>query len=99
MRRPLILFFNPFFATFPDTGRLGCSLACDFTQDRARMAEADAIVIHLPNCERIWQARKYPGQLWVAWSQESDVTVPALREPKFMRHFDLTMTYRRDADV
>ena len=99
MRRPLILFFNPFFATFPDTGGLECGQACDFTQDRARMAEADAIVIHLPNCERIWEARKYPGQLWVAWSQESDVTVPALLEPKFMSHFDLAMTYRRDADV
>src|SRR5205085_6674123 len=53
MPRPLILFFNPFFATFPDVGRLACRQARDFTQDRARMAEADAIVIHLPSCERI----------------------------------------------
>jgi hypothetical protein len=99
MCAPLILFFNPFFAEFPDTSNLECRHDCEFTNDRARMAEADAVVIHLPDCRRIWEARKYPGQLWVAWCLESDVTMPALRDARFMRHFDLTMTYRRDADV
>jgi hypothetical protein len=95
MARPLILFFNSFFGTFPDTS----ALSCEFTHDRSRLAEAEAVIIHLPGCRRIWEARKYPGQLWVAWSLESDVTVPALRDPRFMRHFDLTMTYRRDGDI
>jgi len=99
MRRPLILFFNSFFGRFPDTPALACSQHCDFTHERSRLAEADAVIIHLPGCRRIWEARKYPGQLWVAWSLESDVTVPALRDPRFMRHFDLTMTYRRDGDI
>jgi hypothetical protein len=99
MRRPLILFFNSFFGTFPDTSALAGSQHCDFTHDRSRLAEADAVIIHLPGCRRIWEARKYPGQLWVAWSLESDVTVPALRDPRFMRHFELTMTYRRDGDI
>ncbi len=99
MPRPLILFYNPFFTEFPDTSDLECQDRCEFTHERARFAEADAVVIHLPACPRIWEARKYPGQLWVAWSLESDVMVPALGNPRFMRHFDLTMTYRRDADV
>jgi len=99
-RRPLILFFNSYFGTYPDTAALGGSAkACDFTADRGRMAEADAVIIHLPGCRRIWEARKYPGQLWVAWCVESDVTTPALGDPRFMRHFDLTMTYRRNSDV
>ena len=100
MRRPLILFFNSMFGEYPDTASLpGDAAACDFTRDRSRMAEADAVIIHLPGCRRIWEARKYPGQLWVAWNLESDVTVPAMRDPRFMRHFDLTMTYRRDSDI
>jgi hypothetical protein len=99
MRRPLILFFNPFFTKFPDTSALDCRAGCDFTHDRSRAAEANALVIHLPACPQIWEARKYPGQLWVAWCLESDVTMPLLREANVMRHFDLTMTYRRDSDV
>src|SRR4029077_5093283 len=93
MARPLILFFNSFFGTFPDTSVLSCSQLCEFTHDRSRLAEADAVIIHLPGCRRIWEARKYPGQLWVAWSLESDVTVPAMRDPRFMRLLDLHMTY------
>lgn len=100
MRRPLILFFNSFFGRYPDTASLGGgAAACDFTGDRSRIAEADVVILHLPGCRRIWEARKYPGQLWVAWCMESDVTIPALNDPRFMRHFDLTMTYRRNSDV
>lgn len=99
MRPPLILLFNPSYDRFPDRDSLACRVPCEFTRDRSRMAEADALIIHLPGCERIWEARKYPGQLWVAWCRESDVTIPALRRPGFMRYFDLTMTYRREADV
>jgi glycosyl transferase family 10 (putative fucosyltransferase) len=99
MGAPLILFFNPFFAEFPDTSGLECRGACEFTHDRARMAEADAVVIHLPTATRLWEVPKYPGQLWVALSLESDVTVPLLRQARFMRHVDLAMTYRRDADI
>jgi hypothetical protein len=35
----------------------------------------------------------------VAWSLESDRFYPRLRDPKYMRQFDLTMTYRWDSDV
>ena len=42
---------------------------------------------------------KRAGQLWVAWSMESKANYQRLRDPAFMRQFDLTMTYRLDADV
>ena len=100
MRRPLILFFNSAFGEYPDTGALpGNATACDFSTDRARVAEADAVIFHLAGCRRIWEARKYPGQLWVAWNLESDITVPVMRDRRFMHHFDLTMTYRRDGHI
>ncbi len=95
MRRPLILFYNSLFGIYPDTA----GLSCEFTNDPSRVAEADAVIFHLPTCRNIWEARKYPGQLWVAWSQESDVNVRALRRPRFMSHFELSATYRRDSDV
>jgi hypothetical protein len=37
--------------------------------------------------------------MWVAYSMESEVYVPALTDAHYMTVFDLTMTYRRDADV
>jgi hypothetical protein len=43
--------------------------------------------------------RKRRGQKWVALSMESEVNYPRLRDPQFMRPFDLTMTYRLDADI
>jgi hypothetical protein len=35
----------------------------------------------------------------VAYSLESDVNYPQLRDPEYMAHFDFTMTYRWDSDV
>jgi alpha-1,3-fucosyltransferase 10 len=99
VRRPLILFYNAFFDAYPDTSRLACAGECEFTSERSRMAEAGAVIFHLPRCPRIWEARKYPGQLWVGWSQESEVNVRALRRARFMAHFDLIATYRRCSDL
>jgi hypothetical protein len=53
MRPPLILFFNPPFGEYPDTSRLSCRGACEFTHDHGRFAEADAVIIHIPACPRI----------------------------------------------
>ncbi len=72
---------------------------CEITEDRRRLDEADAVVFHVPTLRFYHRPRKRPGQLWVAWSLESDVNYPNLSDPAFMARFDLTMTYRRDADV
>ncbi len=71
----------------------------EITTDRRRLADADAVVFHVPDLRFYHRPRKRPGQIWVAWSIESEANYPKLRDPAFMTRFDLTMTYRRDADV
>lgn len=73
-----------------------------FTTDRLRFAEADAAVFHIPEWRYGTGAlmpKKPAGQAWIAWSMESEVHYPLLADPDFMRHFDLSMTYRLDSDI
>jgi len=71
----------------------------EITTDRIRLAEADVVVFHVPELRFFRLRRKRPGQLWVAWSIESEENCPRLRDRRYMSRFDLTMTHRRDADV
>jgi hypothetical protein len=95
----LILFYNTIFGSPIACGPDDLLPGCEATYDRARFGEADAVVFHIPNLWFWQRPRKRPGQLWVAFSIESDVNYPILRDPARMARFDLTMTYRRDADV
>jgi hypothetical protein len=76
-----------------------CGGRCLFVMDRRRLFEADAVVFHVPTLPAGTLPAKRPGQVWIAYSMESEVYYPALTDPGFMAAFDLTMTYRRDADV
>ncbi|TWS95117.1 glycosyltransferase family 10 domain-containing protein [Reyranella sp. CPCC 100927] len=78
--------------------------------DRNRYDDADAVVFHPPEWTRArirarrpwaWDLHpaKRPGQLWIASTIECQDHYPIMRDVRFMRHFDLTMTYRRDCDV
>ena len=71
---------------------------CRLTTDRRYYRDAAAVVFHIPSLRELPRS-KPPGQLWVAWSLECDANYPRLQNPRFMRQFDLTMTYRLDADV
>ena len=93
----LILFYNSFFGTAPNP--VDCGPGVEFTSDRRRLPEADVVVFHLPGAEVIGDARRYPGQIWVAWSMESSANTPLVDRPDLMRLFDLTMTFSRKADV
>lgn len=73
----------------------GCSVSVDLS----RLRTADAVVFHIPTTPVPIPFRKPRGQAWVAWSWESDRNYPQLADVDFMRQFDLTVTYRRDADV
>lgn len=96
--RTVILFYNTMWDhEVPALPELPAG--CEITKDRSRMAEADAVVFHVPQSRLIGLRRKRPGQLWVAWCIESEANWPRLRDPRYMSHFDLTMTYRRDSDV
>lgn len=96
---PLILFYTRFFGKPVDVAAIDCGRPARWTNDRRRIAEADAVVFHIPNIREIGDARKYPDQLWVAWSMESRENHPAIADPAFLRHFDVTMTYETGADV
>jgi hypothetical protein len=93
----LILFYNTFFGAEPSP--TDCGPGCTFTSDRRLIADADVVVFHLPGAREIGDARKYPGQTWVAWSMESSAHTPMVGQPELMRHFDLTMTFSRRSDV
>jgi len=68
----------------------------EVTNDRSRMEKAAAVVFHVPEIRSLRGLSHLPGQLWVGCSQESRVHRPY---QTFWDRFDLTMTFRRDADV
>jgi len=70
----------------------------ELTSDRSRLADAAAVLFHLPTL-RALPARKPPGQLWVAYSQECDLHHAPQRDPELLARFDLSMTYQLDSDV
>jgi len=76
-----------------------CAPGYEIISDTKRLKDADVVVFHIPTAPDLGRLRKRPGQKWVAWSFESDGFYPRLRDPKYMRQFDLTMTYRWDSDV
>jgi len=96
---PIILFGNDFFGHPPNTESLRHIEGCSFTTDRRVIARAAAVVFHIPSLQTLPKARKYPHQLWVAWSMESEVHYPQLADRAFMQNFDLAMTYQRSADI
>lgn len=94
----LILFYNTMWDQPIDTESTALPDGCRLSTDPTRLGESAAVVFHIPSLDRL-PASKAPGQLWVAWSLESEANYPQLRDPEFMGWFDLTMSYRLDADV
>lgn len=102
MKEILILFYNTLW------GVPWKSLCCEppegfaFTRDRRRMAEADAVVFHLPDLRQQMEGdlEKREGQIWVAWSLESEENYPGLMKDEDIRsYFDLWMGYHQGDDV
>lgn len=99
MTQPVtILFYNEFWPSVPKT-LPDSPCPCRLLFDPAKLPEADVVVFHIPTLTQEVNVEERLGQLWVAWSMESDVNYPCLANADFMQQFDLTMTYRRDADV
>jgi Glycosyltransferase family 10 (fucosyltransferase) C-term/Fucosyltransferase, N-terminal len=96
----LVLFYNRYWDVDPAAGvATGFMPGWNLSSDASRLADADAVVFHIPTMPSWSGIDKRPGQKWVAWSAESDVYYPHLRDRSFMSRFDLTMTYRLDSDV
>jgi hypothetical protein len=98
---PLILFRTNFFRESPLQRIADSEWRHCFTTDQSRLAEADAVVFHIPELrwDPVESTPRYPGQKWVAWSMESNVNYPELADPGVMGAYDLTMTYARASDV
>jgi len=97
--KSLILFFNTAWGQHPHLAKDFLPQDCEITTDKQRFREAAAVVFHIPTLDNLGRMRKFPGQIWVAMSKECEVHYPRLRDSDFMKQFDLTMTYRRGADV
>ena len=98
-QRIVVLFFNGMWEqplTYPPEE---LPEDCEITMDKRRMREATAVVFHIPSLGSLRRVRKFPGQIWVAWSMECEAHYPQLLDHTFMSQFDWTMTYHRDADV
>jgi len=72
---------------------------CRVTLDTKLFHDVDAVVFHVPTAPDLANFAKRAGQVWVAWSMESEVFYPLLSNVEYMKQFDLTMTYRFDSDV
>ncbi|MEW6367508.1 MAG: glycosyltransferase family 10 [Acidobacteriota bacterium] len=94
----IILFYDTMWGGPPPEPSLASRAGRVVTDDRRQQEAADAVVFHVPTLRRL-PRRKPPGQVWVAWSIESEVNYPQLRDPAFIQQFDLMATYRRDSDV
>jgi hypothetical protein len=76
-----------------------CPVPYRLSQDPADIRRANLLIFHVPNFDGSFPDVKPEGQLWVAWSMESQVNYPMLASPTLLRRFDLLMTYRRNADI
>lgn len=97
--RPLVLFYTSFFGRKPPFADEPPSPFARVTLDCSRIREADIVIFHVPDAWQAFDAPRYPGQVWVAWSLESPAHYPLWRDAAFMAHFDLVMSHERSADV
>lgn len=71
------------------------------TFDRNKMPVADVVVFNLPFLLQSMDGNleKQPGQIWVAWSYESEANYPWMLSDELKPLFDFWMTYHLDADI
>jgi hypothetical protein len=101
MSEPLIVFATRYFQRAPPFDQIPTEVLGHFSDDRSKLKDADAVIFHIPDFtyRRFGDTPKYRGQLWVAWSMESDINYELQADPVFLRHFDLSIGYKRSADL
>ena len=73
----------------------------ELSTDLRLFPAARVVIFHLPSLGRIDHLEKPEGQIWVGrWKEcETHPKFTRLADPEFMSRFDLTMSYRLDADI
>lgn len=96
---PLVLLWDDAYIDVQEA-RILATGRCTISDDRADFEHADAVVFPTPLMRR-WlpEARAFPDQLWVQWSQESAIQFPSLVDEEFCSLYNLRMTYLLDSDV
>jgi len=101
-RSPVIVFYN----RPPDIPEEKLNLSMEgfyITTDKSCMDRAAAIIFDMQtllSTDAILKPGvKKDGQLWVFWSTESELRYRWQYEPEILGMFDITATYRLDADV
>ncbi len=97
--KTLVLIYNSMFGMPAPLDELELPRGCAFTVNRRYWNEASAVVYHIPTLRRLPRRRRPDGQRWAAWFLESGVQYPVLNDPLFMSRFDLTISFRRQADI
>ncbi|MCP4404616.1 MAG: alpha-1,3-fucosyltransferase [bacterium] len=97
--KTVILLFNSMFGIPLALDEVTLPENCEITTDRRHMADAAAVVFHLPTLGIIRYLKKPPGQLWVAWTMECEAHYPRWQKSAFLKRFDLKISYHQDADV
>lgn len=97
--RTLVLVYNSMFGMPLNLEELPLPPGCAITTNRRYRRDAAAIVYHIPTLPRRTRIQQHPGQLRVAWFIESGAQYPQLNDPRFMAQFDLSISFRRDADI
>jgi mannosyltransferase OCH1-like enzyme len=99
-KQRIILFYNTMWNQPLDYPEAEIPAGYMLSSDQRLLPEAAAVVYHIPSLRLTKPLRKWPGQLWVAWSMECEANYPSLfSSPGFLKFFDLLMTYHLDADV
>lgn len=94
----LVLLFNQFWGEPIHATLSGAELpqGWEVTDDRSRFREAAVVIFHVPELRSLLGIPRIPGQIWVGHSMESPLHRPY---QDFLDRFDVTMTYKQDADV
>jgi hypothetical protein len=99
-RQKVVVFYNTMWDEPLDYPQAEIPEGYVLTTDKAMISQAVAVVFHFPSLSRIGAIEKRKGQLWVAWSMECELNYhPLYSCSAFMKSFDLTMTYHREADI
>ncbi len=98
--KAVILMYNSMFGMPLPLDKFQIPPGFAFTTNRRYRREASAVVFHIPTLHSFGRLPRYrPDQLLIGWYMESEVHCSSLQNSRFMKQFDLTMSFRRDADV
>ncbi|KAJ8302747.1 hypothetical protein KUTeg_019143 [Tegillarca granosa] len=99
-RKPVILFYNlPVWISINNDANLNtCPYKCDFTDDKNRWNESEAVIFEASAHPRVPKQGKKKKQIWIFFTLESPKTYPnGFKQWKNLMNW--TMTYRLDSDI